>query len=121
MSDANAKARTLWRGACLKCPRCGAGGLFTRYLKRAQRCSACEENFEGLDADDGPAWLTIGVVAHIVVPLLIVLERGALLPYWQEAGVLILVAIVTALAFLPVAKGIFVAALWLIHRDRPAA
>ena len=120
MSDAAATARTLWRGACLKCPRCGAGSLFTRYLKRAQSCSACGENFEGLDADDGPAWLTIGVVAHIVVPLLIVLERSALLPYWQEAAILVAVALVTALLFLPVAKGIFVAALWLIHRNRPA-
>lgn len=120
MSDAAATAPTLWRGACLKCPRCGEGGLFTGYLKRAEACSACGESFEGLDADDGPAWLTIGVVAHVVVPLLIVLERGALLPYWLEAAILVAVAIVTALLFLPVAKGIFIAALWLIHRNRPA-
>jgi uncharacterized protein (DUF983 family) len=120
MSDAGTTARTLWRGASLKCPRCGGGGLFTSYLKRAESCSACGESFEGLDADDGPAWLTIGIVAHIVVPLLIVLERGALLPYWQEAAILVVVAIVTALAFLPVSKGIFVAALWLFHR-KPAA
>jgi uncharacterized protein (DUF983 family) len=119
MSDAAATAKTLWRGARLKCPCCGEGALFRSYLTRADACPACGESFEGLDADDGPAWLTIGLVAHIVVPLLIYLERGELMPYWREAGILIFVTIVSALFFLPISKGFFVAALWLIHR-KPA-
>jgi uncharacterized protein (DUF983 family) len=119
MSDAAATTRTLWRGARLKCPRCGEGELFTSYLKRADACPACGESFDGLDADDGPAWLTIGLVAHIVVPLLIVLERGELLPWPQEAAILVVVTIVATLALLPASKGFFVAALWLIHR-KPA-
>lgn len=116
MSDATATAKTLWRGARLKCPRCGEGSLFKSYLTRDDACPHCGESFDGLDADDGPAWLTIGLVAHIVVPLLIFLERGELMPYWQEAGILILVTIVSALIFLPISKGFFVAALWLINR-----
>ncbi|WP_363350721.1 DUF983 domain-containing protein [Methylocystis echinoides] len=107
---------TLWRGASMKCPRCGEGRIFQGYLKRRDRCAHCGETFEGLDADDGPAWLTIGLVAHIVVPLLIVLERGELMPYWQEAAILVVVTIVATLLFLPISKGFFVAALWLIDR-----
>jgi uncharacterized protein (DUF983 family) len=106
----------LWRGASMKFPRCGAGRIFEGYLTRRDACPHCGESFEGLDADDGPAWLTIGLVAHIVVPLLIFLERGELLPYWQEAAILVLVTIVAALVFLPVSKGFFVAALWLVDR-----
>lgn len=98
------------------CPRCGKGRLFKSYLKREDACPRCGESFVGLDADDGPAWLTIGLVAHIVVPLLIFLERGELMPYWQEAGILVAVTIVAALLLLPVSKGVFVAALWLIDR-----
>jgi len=116
MSDAVATARTLWRGARMKCPACGEGRVFKSYLTREDACPNCQASFDGLDADDGPAWLTIGLVAHIVVPLLIFLERGELMPYWQEAGILILVTIVSALVFLPVAKGFFIAALWLINR-----
>jgi uncharacterized protein (DUF983 family) len=119
MSDAGATAKILWRGATRKCPRCGEGPLFTGYLTRAEACAHCKESFEGLDADDGPAWLTIGIVAHITVPLLIFLERGELMPYLQEAGILVVVTIVSALFFLPVSKGLFIAALWLIHR-KPA-
>lgn len=119
MSDAATTARILWRGARMKCPSCGEGRLFKGYLTREDACPQCHESFEGLDADDGPAWLTIGLVAHIVVPLLIFLERGELMPYWREAGILIAVTIVSALFFLPVSKGFFVAALWLINR-KPA-
>lgn len=119
MSDAAATAKTLWRGARMKCPRCGEGRIFKGYLTRQDGCARCGESFDGLDADDGPAWLTIGLVAHIVVPLLIFLERGELMPYWQEAGILVFVTIVSTLVFLPISKGFFVAALWLIHR-KPA-
>jgi uncharacterized protein (DUF983 family) len=119
MSDASTTMKTLWRGALMKCPRCGEGRIFKSYLTRENSCPHCGESFEGLDADDGPAWLTIGLVAHIVVPLLIFLEQGELMPYWREAGILVLVTIVSALILLPISKGIFVAGLWLINR-KPA-
>jgi uncharacterized protein (DUF983 family) len=116
MSDAVATMRILLRGAARKCPHCGEGRLFKAYLTREESCQNCEESFEGLDADDGPAWLTIAIVAHIVVPLLIFLERGELMPYWQEATILIFATIVGALVFLPICKGFFIAALWMINR-----
>jgi uncharacterized protein (DUF983 family) len=102
----------------LKCPRCGEGKLFKGYLKREEICSHCHENFEDLDADDGPAWLTIGLAAHIVIPLLIFLEHGELLPYWQETSILVAVTIACVLLLLPVSKGFFIAALWLTSKHR---
>jgi uncharacterized protein (DUF983 family) len=119
MSENASTAQSLWRGARGKCPRCGDGRLFEGYLTRRQDCGACRENFDGLDADDGPAWLTIAIVAHIIVPLLIYLERGELLPYWQEAAILVVATIVCVAVFLPVSKGIFVAALWVVNRRAP--
>ena len=116
MSEERATARSLWRGATLTCPRCGEGRLFKSYLKPQAQCPHCGERFEGLEADDGPAWLTIGIVAHIIVPLLIFLERDGTMSWGAEGGLLVLVTIVATLVFLPVSKGIFVAALWLIHR-----
>jgi len=52
------------------------------------------------------------------VPLLIFLEMHATLLYWQEGLILIAVTIVSALALLPVSKGIFIAALWLMRKGR---
>jgi uncharacterized protein (DUF983 family) len=118
MTDAPTTLTCLMRGARRRCPACGDGEIFTAYLKRAERCPACGESFDGLDADDGPAWLTIGLVAHIVIPLLIYLEMHAALVWWQEGMIVMTATIVSALALLPVSKGIFIAALWLMKKDR---
>jgi uncharacterized protein (DUF983 family) len=118
MTDAPTILTCLLRGARRRCPACGAGEIFTAYLKRAERCPACGESFEGLDAEDGPAWLTIGLVAHIVIPLLIALEMRAALLWWQEGVIVVLATVVCALALLPVSKGIFIAALWLMKKGR---
>ena len=64
MSDAPTLTRTLLNGVRLNCPSCGAGGIFASYLKRRDACPHCGESFVGLDADDGPAWLTIGIAAR---------------------------------------------------------
>jgi uncharacterized protein (DUF983 family) len=110
--------QTLLRGLSRKCPKCGVGSLFSGYLTRRDACPHCGENLEGLDADDGPAWLTIGVVAHIVVPLLIFMEREGTVAYGVEIAVVLLATIVLTLAILPLSKGVFVAALWRIRRAR---
>jgi uncharacterized protein (DUF983 family) len=102
----------LLRGLMRKCPRCGAGSLFAGYLKPAEACPHCNESFDGIEADDGPAWLTIGVVAHIIVPLLIFLESRELLSYGAEVAVVLATTIATTLLFLPFCKGLFVAAVW---------
>jgi uncharacterized protein (DUF983 family) len=104
----------LLRGVSRKCPRCGVGSLFAGYLKRVESCPHCGESFDGVDADDGPAWLTIGLVAHIIVPLLIFLESAELLSYPVEMAVLLGVTIVSSLALLPLCKGLFLAAVWSI-------
>lgn len=118
MTEAPTTLTCLSRGARLRCPACGEGKIFIAYLKRAENCPACGESFDSLDAEDGPAWLTIGLVAHIVIPLLITLEMHAALLWWQEGIIVMAATIVCALALLPVSKGIFIAALWLMKKGR---
>jgi uncharacterized protein (DUF983 family) len=103
---------TLMNGLRQKCPACGAGGLFSGYLKRRDACPSCGESFVGLDADDGPAWLTIMVAGHVIVPLLFFLETRTTLFYPLEAAILVLATTATVLLILPFAKGLFIANLW---------
>ena len=56
----------MWRGLKRKCPNCGQGWLFAGYLKTADSCSHCGQDFTAHRADDGPAYLTILVVGHII-------------------------------------------------------
>ena len=105
-------SRVLTRGLSGKCPACGEGSLFRAYLKRRDACPCCGESFQGLDADDGPAWLTIMIVGHVIIPLLYILETRAALSYSLEAAMLVLVTIALVLFVLPFAKGLFIANLW---------
>ncbi len=56
-----------WRG---RCPSCGAGPLLFGYLKVRDHCTVCEQEFHHHRADDGPAYLTILLVGHLMAPLL---------------------------------------------------
>ncbi|WP_138933030.1 DUF983 domain-containing protein [Roseovarius arcticus] len=64
--------RALWpalrRGFRRKCPNCGSGQLLKTYLKVRDTCSVCREDLSQHRADDGPAYLTILIVGHIMAP-----------------------------------------------------
>jgi len=59
-----------------KCPACGGAKFFKSYLHQVDRCSVCGESFGQIHADDGPAWLTIGIVGHVVVPMALFTETN---------------------------------------------
>lgn len=102
----------LRRGTRLKCPCCGRGALFRGYLKVADQCAVCDLDFTPQRADDGPAYVVILFVAHLV---------GFALPVMFEwmrddplllASTLSLLAIILSLALLPPVKGGFIAFQW---------
>ena len=68
--------QSLLRGASLKCPACGVGALFRRYLKVADNCPHCGESLHHHRADDAPAYFTITIVGHVVVSLVLTGRGG---------------------------------------------
>lgn len=62
--------RAMWRGFRGKCPNCGKGPLLRSYLTVRDHCPVCHEDLSHQRADDGPAYLTILIVGHIMAPLL---------------------------------------------------
>ena len=103
----------LWRGVLKHCPQCGVGPLLAGYLKAEPCCSHCGEDFRHISADDGPAWLTLLVVGHAVVPLMILLGRDATIAPWLAILILALVTLVGVYFVLPRAKGAFIALIWM--------
>lgn len=59
------------RGWRRRCPHCGNGPLMQSYLKVRDSCPVCGEVYSHHRADDGPAYLTILIVGHIVAPALL--------------------------------------------------
>jgi uncharacterized protein (DUF983 family) len=95
-----------------RCPHCGEGRLFTAYLKPVQECPVCHESFAHIRADDGPAWLTILLVGHIIVPSLVFVQSHYDWPLWFGVMFWFPLTIALALAILPRAKAIFIAVIW---------
>ena len=66
--------RPLWpalrKGFCRTCPSCGRGPILKSYLKVRETCPVCCEDLSHHRADDGPAYLTILLVGHLMAPLL---------------------------------------------------
>ncbi|MFQ6552576.1 DUF983 domain-containing protein [Aestuariibius insulae] len=60
----------MWRGFRRRCPNCGEGSLLESYLKVRDHCPVCGQALHHHRADDGPAYLTILVVGHLMAPLL---------------------------------------------------
>ena len=62
---------SVFRGLKGRCPACGEGKLFRRYLKVSGDCPTCGHDLARYPADDGPAYLTILLIGHLLVaPLL---------------------------------------------------
>ena len=70
----NGNDRPLWpavrKGFRCKCPNCGSGPILKSYLKVRDTCTVCREDLSHHRADDGPAYLTILIVGHIMAPML---------------------------------------------------
>ncbi len=62
---------SMLRGFRRQCPRCGAGPLMQGYLKVRDTCVVCGEELHHHRADDGPAYLTILIVGHLMAPLIL--------------------------------------------------
>jgi uncharacterized protein (DUF983 family) len=103
---------SMGRGACMRCPNCGRGHLFRAFLKPVDACSECGEPLKQIRADDGPAWLTVLVVGHLVVGLALYMEMRAPLPVETSLAIFLALTAILTLLMLPRAKGIFIGAIW---------
>ena len=80
------------------------------------QCPACGLVLEPFRADDAPAYFTILAVGHIVVPLVLAVERyGDQPPLWFHAALWLPLSVLLALILLPRVKGTVIALLW-THR-----
>ncbi|MDP3173727.1 DUF983 domain-containing protein [Phenylobacterium sp.] len=114
MSRRPSLLQAIARGVRGRCPACGDGPLFWRYLKVTPRCEACGHELGRHPADDGPAYLTILIVGHLVVAPLLFFPI-----IWQASPAIVLPATLiplaaVTLALLPRVKGGFIGVLYVL-------
>ncbi len=104
--------KALWRGFTMRCPNCGEGKLFGRFLKVADHCAVCGEDFTPQRADDFPAYLVIVVIGHITIPAVLIVEVVFAPPIWLQYLIWLPFIAFGALALLQPTKGTVVALQW---------
>ncbi len=103
------------RGFLMRCPACGEGAMFSRFLKVADTCPHCREELHHHRADDAPPYFTVFIVGHIVIPLVLVIEK-IWHPdmFWFVSATLIVTLMLTAF-LMPRVKGAVVAMQWALR------
>lgn len=103
------ETRPVWqsirRGAAFKCPSCGEGQVFRKYLKVADNCGQCGEELHHHRADDAPPYFTIFIVGHIVVPAMLWIELAYRPDTWIHAAIWGPLTLALTLTILPITKG----------------
>ncbi len=112
VADDRPLGAALRRGWRRRCPSCGSGPMLRGYLTIRDQCPVCDEGLHHARADDGPAYLTILIVGHLMAPAFL----WTFTTYRPEPMVLFTVfavgCIALSLYLLPRLKGIIVAWQW---------
>jgi len=113
--------RSLWRGARERCPACGQGSLFYRYLKVSPTCGRCGHDLDQYPSDDGPAYFTILLVGHVVILPMLLFDF-----IWKAPAVVVVPAVLIPLAALtllalPRVKGAVIGLLYTLRVKRQDA
>ena len=104
--------QSMLRGAFGRCPACGKGPLFGKYLKVHDHCPDCGEAMHHHEADDAPAYFTIFIIGHLIVPAAIIIQKTWSPDVLLLLGVSLPLIIVLSLLLLPRIKGALIAIQW---------
>lgn len=100
------------RGVAGRCPACGKGRLFARFLKPVSACAHCGETLSGHQADDFPAYIVILLLGHILVPTMIEVNSAFAIPVGWQATIWPALAALLALVLIQPSKGAVIAYQW---------
>ena len=102
----------IWRGYRRLCPNCGEGRMFDGYLQVTPECGVCGTDLSQHRADDGPAYLTILLVGHLLAPLMIWVFTEFRPGPVMLATIFTVSTVLLSLYLLPRLKGVVVGIQW---------
>lgn len=102
----------LMRGWRRRCPNCGSGPMLRGYLKVRDNCPVCNEELHHQRADDGPAYLTILIVGHVMAPVILWMFTEYRPDPLVLATVISVGCVALSLYLLPRLKGALIALQW---------
>jgi len=98
----------LWRGVCLRCPRCGARSLFRTGLTMYERCARCRLRFEREQGYFiGAMYISYGVTVILALIGFVALEYWTALSLTQQLVLWIVFATGFPVLFFRQSRGVW--------------
>jgi uncharacterized protein (DUF983 family) len=107
--------QAMWRGGRGKCPACGKGHMFVKFMKVTDTCDHCSEELHHQRADDAPPYFTIFIVGHIIIPLVFIVERMWHPSYIIHAALWLPLILGLTFMLMPTVKGAVVGLQWALR------
>lgn len=101
----------------LRCPACGVGKLYHRYLKINPVCTHCALPLAKYDAADGPAYVVMFLVGLLVTLAAVYTEFHYEVPLWLHLVAWPPLILLMCLALLPSGKAFFMVMLYRLKVD----
>ena len=102
----------LVRGVRRRCPACGTGGLFTRWVRMAERCPGCGMRFEREEGFFLGVWFLnlllsqLAIIAYVAIAFVLTLPDAPMAAILAGAAV---VCVVVPVAAYPVCRALWTA------------
>lgn len=104
--------QSLGRGFKGRCPACGSARLFGRFLKPVAACASCGSDWTVQRADDFPAYLSVLVSGHLLVPIVVEANLHYDMPTAAQMILWPAAAAALALTLIQPMKGLVIALIW---------
>ena len=105
------------RGVRGRCPNCGEGPLFKRFLAVNRRCRVCGADLSAQDSGDGPAAFIILIVGAVVVAAALITEVAYQPPVWVHLVLWLPLTVLGVLALMRPFKGALIGLQWEHRRE----
>ena len=102
----------LKRGWNQTCPACAKGAMYHAYLKVNDTCPCCGEELHHQRADDAPPYFTMFITGHVVIGLILWMEKAFAPPTWLHLAVSLPLLVLLSLWLLPRIKGALIGYQW---------
>lgn len=106
------------RGLRQRCPECGEGRLYRKYLKVQCPCEACGHDNLQYPSDDAPPYITIFLVGHLVIAPMLFFNFIWTANLWLVLFTTLPLLLVLTLVILPFVKGGAIGAMWALGFKR---
>ncbi len=103
------------RGFRERCPSCGVGAIFGRYLKVNPACPSCGAELHHHRADDAPPYFTITIVGHVILAAMLTVEQAYAPALWLHMVMWLPLTLVLTFLLLPRIKGTLIGLQWALR------